>query len=308
VCPYRALDRGLLEDAARRLFAALPDRQIHIVPAPSLRRDEIRQTLMEALGNADLVLVYLQDKLGGEVSLSATARSPELAFDTTFVELVPHGTSITVGRYAILELQTMDFHGTYRFVVKNLEDALRLHGPGFPRALQENPGWLSERVEGPNVANVFKRTFYQTVLKFQIAGHGECVGSVLAIPASVWNSWQRHLGAPELAAEMDGTFSLRRPGAASTLGHARAWIYVFDLDAGNVVSPNPVNITRIIATDAESIAYYALQAAPHAAMEAGGSADRLLANIRRRLQVWWPDVGLAAASTSQTDEDANSPQ
>ena len=58
----------------------------------------------------------------------------------------------------------------------------------------ENINWLSEKIEGPNIANVFKRTFYQMVLKFKLAGHETCAGTTLALPRAVWDSWQRHLG------------------------------------------------------------------------------------------------------------------
>lgn len=282
VCPYRALDPELLTDVARRLFDIGSGRQVYIAPAPTLRRAEVRQLITDTVARGDAALVYLQDKLGGEVSLSGTPRSPELAFDTTIVEVIGPPDRLTLARYAILELQTMDFHGSYRHAVKNLEDALRLHATNFPDALRENPSWLAERIEGPNIANVFKRTFYQMVLKFQIAGHGECAGSAMAIPASVWNSWQRHLGAPDLIDEGDGIFALWRPGERKDPNRPPAWIYVFDLDVQSPISPNPIVISKRIATDAESIAYYAL--------EAGGSADRLLASIRRRLASWWPEL------------------
>src|SRR5437667_12908286 len=99
----------------------------------------------------------------------------------------------------------MDFHGSYRAVVKNLEDALRLHGLQFHKELQSKPNWLGERIEGPNIANVFKRTFYQIMLNFQIGADESCAGCVLALPVSVWDSWQRHLGKPDPRTNDDGT-------------------------------------------------------------------------------------------------------
>ena len=85
--------------------------------------------------------------------------------------------------------------------VRNLRDGLRLHPNTFPDTLQANKNWLSEGVEGPNIANVFKRTFYQMMFKFQLGKHPRCAGCVLAIPQSVWDSWQKHLGAPLVTSE-----------------------------------------------------------------------------------------------------------
>jgi len=261
-------------------------------PAPTLVGAKVRERIGRAVKGGLTTIVYLQDKLGGEISLSATDRSPEVAFDTTMVEVVAdEGGHLSVGRYGILEIQTMDFHGSYRYAEKNLRDSLRLHRAGFPRVLQENQGWLSDRIEGPNIANVFKRTFYQIMLKFRIGAHPHAVGCVLAVPASVWDSWQRHLGAPELRPMGDGTHRLAWSGAEAPT----AWIYVFDLDVRSDRTPNPIVLSKVIATDADSLAHYALQVAPDAAVAEGGSADRVLARIRSRLSTWWPDLGAPKA-------------
>ena len=45
---------------------------------------------------------------------------------------------------------------------------------------------------------------------------------------------------------------------------------------------------KVIGTDAESLAHYALKVVPDAAEEAGGSADRVLNSLRQRLAEWWP--------------------
>lgn len=80
----------------------------------------------------------------------------------------------------------MDFHGSYRNAVQRLNAALELHPDDFHTMLNLNQWWLAEKIEGPNIANVFKRTFYQLMFKFQIAASSICVGCVLAIPESVW--------------------------------------------------------------------------------------------------------------------------
>jgi hypothetical protein len=290
VCPYRALEGPLLEGAARRLFSLKDDAAPLIVPAPTLARDEMRRRAVSEVNAGRAVVAYLQDKLGGEISISATDRSPEMAFDITMALIVNNGRGLSIGRYGILEVQTMDFHGSYKYAVNNLRDALRLHGDDFPRVLRQKQGWLSDRIEGPNIANVFKRTFYQIMLKFQIGARKSCAGCVLALPSSVWDSWQKHLGKPVLRAKGDGTFALSRPMGRSSTQGTPAWIFVFDIRSDSRKSPNPLEVRKIIATDAASLSYYALDVAPAAAVGEAGSADRLLTTIQRRLAIWWPEL------------------
>lgn len=288
VCPYRALDFNLFENAARRLFAPTPDAPLSIHPGPTLESEDVRSEITSTIRSRGTVVAFLQGKLGGEISLAPTERSPEVAFDTTLVEIVEQDGVLGIGRYGILELQTMDFHGTYRHAVKNLTDALRLHGEQFHQALEQNAGrWISEEIEGPNIANVFKRTFYQMMLKFQIGAHESSAGCILALPAAVWDSWQRHLGRPDLDAGPGNTLVLRRPGQPPPQ-RVPAWIYVFDIDASSNNSPNSLVVTAVIATDADSVAHYAVKVAPEVALSEGGSAAMLAATIRRRLTTWWP--------------------
>lgn len=183
----------------------------------------------------------------------------------------------------------MDFHGTYRNVVKNLKDALRLHRTEFSRTVEQNPHWLSDRIEGPNIANVFKRTFYQIMLKFQIGAHSSCSGAALAIPSSVWDSWQRHLGRPELREIADGVMLMNSGNHGSS--DAKSWIYVFDIIQGSSPTPNRLAIKHTISTDTSSLAHYAFTVAPLAAIEQSGPVDRLLATVRQRLATWWPELG-----------------
>ncbi len=189
----------------------------------------------------------------------------------------------------------MDFHGSYRHAVRNLREGLRMFGTDFPITLQDRPEWSSERIEGPNIANVFKRTFYQMMFKFQLGQHPRCAGCVLAIPASVWNSWQPHLGAPALIEHGDGTYNLFRPKETRP-GHVPAWIYAFGLDAAAPETPSPINVGTVIATSAAAISHYALDVAPAAALENITSAAGMLVLARRRLLRFWPE--LAATLTA----------
>ncbi len=288
VRPHRAQHGALIEDCARRLFGALPGRPVVIRPAPALTGSEVRAEIVAALQRGTAAFIYLQANFGGEVSLSATNQSPELSFDVTVVELVLSGSTPSVGRYAILEIQTMDFHGTYSKAVKDLDDALRLHSTSFHPMLRKNVGWLSKGMEGPNIANVFKQTLYQMLLKFRLAGHGACAGAALAIPAAVWDSWQRHLGAPELAPAPDGTYRLAHVPSPT---EPRAWLYIFDIDAKSKTSPNPIVLSKIVGTDVDAVAHYAFKAAPDAILAEGGSGSLVLDTIRLRLAEWWPELG-----------------
>ena len=297
VCPFRALDRGLLDHAARRLFP-VETGTLLVVPAPTLAADTVKSSILATLRAGGRALVFLQAKLGGEVALSATARSPEVSFDTTLVEIVEWDGALDIGKYGILEVQTMDFHGTYKYAVKNLTDALRLHGDQFHAVVRANEGrWISERIEGPNIANVFKRTFYQVMLKFQIGAHPSSAGCVLALPAAVWDSWQRHLGGPEPMPRSDGTLQLSRPDSVPG-DHVPGWILVFDLDSQSASTPNPVAVQKTIATDADSVAHFAVKVAPEVAIAEGGAAGFVTTTIRRRLAVWWP--ALAAPPSART--------
>ena len=293
VCPYRALDPDLIRNVVCRLFNAESSESILIAPAPTLARQDIKLEFMEQLRSGGLAVGYLQDKLGGEISIGATNRSPEFSFDVTLTEIVSsNGSAVDIGRFGVLEIQTMDFHGSYRHAVANLNDSLRLHGPRFAEVLQENQRWLSDRIEGPNIANVFKRTFYQMMLEFQAGVHPRSVGTALAVPQAVWDSWQRHLGRPDLIPCDDGRYALRRPGASDS--DSRAWIYVFETDASSDVHPNPVAVRLIIETDSASIAHYALHEVPAWTFSDAGSAAAIVATIRRRLSAWWSELGSAS--------------
>jgi len=212
VCPYRALSPDLVADAIQRLFNIPPALQPFITPAVTLIKSDVRADIAARLGRQQPAFVYFDKKTGGELSIPSTPRSPEFSFDVTVVEITSHNNEPLIGRFGILEIQTMDFHGSYRNAVRNLREGLRMHPSNFGATVQANQWWLGEGVEGPNIANVFKRTFYQMMFKFQLGQHDRCAGCVLAIPTAVWDSWQKHLGAPTLTKETDGTFSLLAPG------------------------------------------------------------------------------------------------
>ena len=291
VCPYRGLDLGLLRNAASRLFAVPDDDALVLVAASVLADASAATTFRNSVAMGKTALVYFQNKLGGEISISSTDRSPEFSFDVTMVHIEAERRSggLALGRYGIFEIQTMDFHGSYSHAVGNLQDALRLHPRDFGGNVRSNPNWLSEGVEGPNIANVFKRTFYQMMVKFQIGNHEQAAGCVFAISQSVWDSWQRHLARPELVPHSDGTVRLARP-SAYLREPPPAWIYVFDIQSSPDASPNRLSLATVIGTDAPSLSHYALDVAPAAALAEGGSIDRLRATIASRLSAYFPEL------------------
>jgi len=291
VCPYRALDDGLLGDMVCRLYGIPPLDPVLIRPVVALADETRRSEILDAVRGDGRVFVYFQDKLGGEISLSKTGASPELSFDITVVELLPAvpaehppGSAeplITMGKYGVIELQTTDTHGSYAHAVKALTSALDLHKEHFSDQLAENPEWAGRKIEGPNISNVFKRTFYQIAFKFQVTKRETSVGCVLALPQPVWDSWQPFLGAPELHEQPDGTWRLLDDKTSLPSD----WIYVFDIDTdpSPAGGPAPIRVRLVIGTDAATLSRAAFEIAPARAVAHGGDYDLVAETIARRL-------------------------
>ncbi|PKQ04975.1 MAG: hypothetical protein CVT72_10910 [Alphaproteobacteria bacterium HGW-Alphaproteobacteria-11] len=289
VCPYRALNDDLVSNSIRQLFRLPAISHPFVIPAVTLKRTEVRSDIAARLAKGQHVFIYFDKKTSGELSIPSTERSPEFSFDVTVIELTDRDGVPHIGKFGIIEIQTMDFHGSYRDAVRNLREGLRMHPARFGDTVQDNQWWLADGVEGPNIANVFKRTFYQMMFKFQLGQHEQCAGCVLAIPQSVWDSWQRHLGAPELKAEVDGTYSLLAPGRMRA-DFCPAWIYVFEPNISAGVTPSPIVMKRMIGTDAPSISHWALEVAPAAALSNIDAEAGFLSALSRRLKLFWPDL------------------
>jgi hypothetical protein len=290
VCPYRALDDGLLGDMVCRLYGIPPLDPVVIRPVIALVDETGRSEILDAVSGDGRAFVYFQDKLGGEISLSRTGASPELSFDITVVELLPAsaddllvltGPAVTVGKYGVIELQTTDTHGSYSHAVTALNSALDLHKARFSDQLRENPEWSGRKIEGPNISNVFKRTFYQIAFKFQVTKRETSVGCVLALPQPVWDSWQPFLGAPELHEQPDGTWRLLDDQTV----RPSDWIYVFDIDTEPSPGgrPAPIRVSLVIGTDATTLSRAAFEIAPAKAVAHGGEHDAVAEAITRRL-------------------------
>lgn len=289
VCPYRALDASLLTGMVRRLYDVPAGDPVMIRPVVALSDQNLRPEILAAArpDSPDRVFVYFQDKLGGEIGLSRTGASPELSFDITVVELLadktfdPVSPPIKVGRYGVIEMQTTDTHGTYKHAVDALRNALDLHPNEFHANVTSNPEWSGRGIEGPNISNVFKRTFYQIAFKFQVTKRDTSAGCVLALPQPVWDSWQPFLGAPELRKQPDGTWRLLDDHNANPSD----WIYVFDVDEAPAPDggPAPLQVKLIIGTDARTLSRAAFDVAPAKAIEHGNGADAVVTAITRRL-------------------------
>jgi hypothetical protein len=296
VCPYRALDDGLLADMVCRLYRIPPLDPVLIRPVVALAEEAGRFEILNALHGPNRVFVYFQDKLGGEISLARTGASPELSFDITVVELLPadqasqlpdlNELAVTVGKYGVIELQTTDTHGSYSHAVKALTSALDLHKGGFSGQLANNPEWAGRRIDGPNISNVFKRTFYQIAFKFQVTKRETSVGCALALPQPVWDSWQPFLGAPELHEQPDGTWRLLDDQASQPSD----WIYVFDIDTDPSPGGQPaqLHVSLVIGTDAATLSRAAFEMAPANAVAHGGQRDAVVDTIARRLGRYLP--------------------
>ena len=302
VCPYRALDPAVLESCVGLLFGFPRSTPAYVIPAIRVgyedAADVAQRSVVEAtrrdfaarLSRGERVFIYFDEKLGGELSMPGTATSPEFSFDVTVFELsIRNDGAVHVDRFGIVEIQTMDFHGTYQHAVRNLTDALRMHQNDFAQAVQSNQAWLSERMEGPNIANVFKRTFYQMMFKFQLAQHPMCAGCALAIPESVWSSWGPHLANPQPVEHADGTWDLFTPGTERPAA-VPAWVFVFGLDAASATTPSPVEVRKVIATDAAAMSHHALVSAPANSLASVASPRGMLFLAKSRIRALWPEL------------------
>jgi hypothetical protein len=131
VCPYRVIDSDIVKAGCETIFEA--NASITPIPVSILNDKKGVAAFEEALTKNRRAFVFFQDKLGGEISISGTSASPEIAFDVTVVEITKTKGILKVGRYGFIEIQTMDFHGSYKHAVSNLRDAHRLHKNDFSK-------------------------------------------------------------------------------------------------------------------------------------------------------------------------------
>lgn len=299
-CPWRVFDEPftLITDAIRRIYGIPSEEDVLAFPVTRFGSSRV-QAAVEALNNPDAgaprVFAFSSNPptLGGEVDIPETDRSPGNKVDVSIFEVLgteaggPH-----IGRSAIFEIQTADFHGSPLHAIRHLR---RLGPPGgaahYHAAIAANAVALGERVEGPNKANIFKRTIYQMILKIQMAKDEGCAGFAVVLPEPVWRSWERHLGQPVLVPDEDDTdvVRMRAPDADDGDGLVEpepAWILVFRIDRESPDSPKPLKIVKRIATDSAALIHYTFDAAPEAAIE-GGAMAAFTSTFRGRLIRYW---------------------
>ncbi|WP_329135294.1 hypothetical protein [Streptomyces sp. NBC_00670] len=299
VCPFRALDDNLLEEMVRRLFSVDDNHTVVIQAAPVLENPEVRDQTLAGLSDPNVrTFVYFQGKLGGEIGLPKTSGSPAVSFDVTVAEIIQSdeqsligtgipGENIALGKYGVIELQTTDTHGSYKATVNGLTNALSLHPNEFHAQLANNPQWAGNKVEGPNVSNVFKRTFYQVAFKFQATKRSSSVGCILVLPKPVWDSWQPFLGAPTVNLMQDGTYRLLDDETIDPSD----WIYVFDVGAHpSAGGPAPLAVDMVLGTNAATLSKAALEIAPRKAVEGQGANDAVKAALLKRLRANLPGL------------------
>jgi len=282
VCPYRVIDSAIVQSGCATIFGAAPLSP----PIPiSILNDEKGIAILETTLDTDQkAFIFFQDKLGGEISISSTSASPEIAFDITVVELSrPKAGTLRVDRYGFIEIQTMDFHGSYKAAVTDLRDAHRLHGKQFPKALSEHQSWASKNIEGPNIANVFKRTFYQTLVKFELSKEGAAAGTILDLPEAVWESWQPFLGRPVIGHVSGSEFRIAGTDTVDYHG-TNAWVFVFDLDDKGNSPISPVVIKSRIRVSATDLVQHAFVTVPKNMLHWATTDDVLLNRIRDRIR------------------------
>jgi hypothetical protein len=283
----------------RRLFGLDADRPVRVQPVTNLADESVRERLLTDVLDSSKAMQFLtfQQLFGGEISLPRSPASPELSFDVTVVEVVPSGHghgAVRLGRYGVIEMQTTDTHGSYRHAVEALRGALDLHEDDFGLQVATHPDWPGRKVEGPNISNVFKRTFYQVMFKFQITRRASSSGCILALPRPVWDSWQPFLGAPEVVDVGDGTHRLRARGedASEPKDIAPNWIYVFDIDDEPPADGGAtgIDIQFVIATDAPTLSRLALDIAPKNAIGEVHHEDSVLRALHRRAGAFMPSL------------------
>lgn len=294
-CPYRILDQHftLLQEPVRTIYQIGDSEDVLILPATALRHPYQQSRVKEAFESPTTrVFVFAADKLGGEVDFRETLASPGSKVDVSIIEVLEAnpltGEPSELGKHLIYEIQTADFHGSPLHAVRLLQELCpKDSDEPYHDRLAADVDICGTRVEGPNKANIFKRTIYQMILKMEMAKHPDCAGFSMVIPVPVWESWLRHLGNPDLdPGEVAGLPSLEE-SSEELVSNSHSWIFVFDIHRESVESPQPLRITKRIAISSEALKYYAFDL-PAGKSFAAGVVDRYRDSLRRRISSnWW---------------------
>jgi hypothetical protein len=299
-CPARVFDQhfALIRAAIVHLFQVPADAEFEAYPLTRFDDPDVQAKVhqLDSGNGGPRVFAFASNPplLGGEIDIPETAGSPGNKVDVSIFEIlrVEKGRPV-LGRFAIFEIQTADFHGSPLHAIGELR---RLGPPTTDRdyhdAIAANPELLGKRVEGPNKANIFKRTIYQMILKIQMAKDPGCAGFCVVLPEPVWRSWERHLGSPALTSDPDrpGVLRMTAPSESRQVDplveKEPAWILVFRIDRESKETPRPLEIVKQIATDSHALLHHAFEEAPRLAV-AEGALERFSAAFERRLGAAW---------------------
>jgi hypothetical protein len=279
-CPYRTLDHRftLLASAVKSAYDIQETTGILLLPLTVLHRPDQRRRILKAFQTGVRVFLFSSQKLGGEIDLPETEASPGAAVDMSVIEVTEtddHGTPSDFGNHLFYEIQTSDFHGSPLHAAALLRDACPKDGPrkGYYDKLKSSIEICGTGVEGPNKANIFKRTIYQMIFKIELTRAPQCSGFAIILPVPVWESWLRHLGRPQLVQGGDDPryVALRAPQEMEeTSGErARATVYVFDIDRESNETPSPLKVIQEVSISAGSLSYHAFELASNEAISRG---------------------------------------
>lgn len=294
-CPYRTFDQHftLLASAVKTAYSIPNETGILLLPLTVLCRPEQRQKVVEAFKNNVPVFLFSSQKLGGEIDLPETDASPGAAVDMSVIEVKQAdklGKPLRFGDHLFCEIQTSDFHGSPLHAAKLLRDLCPQcrAKSSYHNALSSRPEICGTGVEGPNKANIFKRTIYQMIFKIELSQSPECAGFAIILPVSVWESWLRHLGRPQLVGSDSRKTTLRTPQEAEvTIGEtSRATVYVFDIDRDSKEKPNPLQIVQQVTISAGSLIYHAFDLASQEAIR-GGVVATFRRSFVERVEKGW---------------------
>lgn len=306
-CPFRVLDQDLevLMPAIRYKYSMPDQARLLLLPITSLSRGESRDRILDAVNRQQRIFLFSAQKLGGEIDLPETEMSPGASVDLSAIEVITtdeNGKPAQLGGHLFFEIQTADFHGSPLHAAAELAN-LCPKGKATPRyhkRLVEQVEVCGRGVEGPNKANIFKRTIYQMIFKTELARRSNSAGFAILLPVPVWESWRKHLGQPELT-RVDGDaghMALLAPGESASADPAvgDATIYVCDIDTDSSESPQPLHITQRVTCTAHALSYHAFVGAADRAFERH-VVDSFRATFAERIERAW-----AASSQDEATE------
>lgn len=296
-CPLRVLDQHftLVVGAVRSVYDVPHDVKVLVFPTTVFGNPERQKEVQAGLKRADCrVFAFAANRLGGEVDVPEKEDSPGAKVDVSVIEITGcdkrTGAPNDFDKHLFFEIQTADFHGSPLHAVRKLaQKCKRGAQAGYHGLIKASLDDCGERVEGPNKANIFKRTIYQMIVKMELARAPTCAGFVIVLPVPVWDSWLRHLGRPTIT-PVEGSnteFVLQLDDAkANNADGLVCLIVVFDIDRVSAESPRPLKITKQISVQPETLIEFAFKVAPRRAID-NGAIEKFREVLQERVAKSW---------------------